>query len=267
MATKKNQTNSLQTTVTILKDKATQLNKELLIASDELVEGSIATGERIQDLMAKVLKNGTTLLEKQQELTFDTIEALLGQYKTGNMKFKKLLGFDKYAARKAKAKKQVTKAVNKKRQQLKAKATSSIDGILPTSIKEDKPVTKKTTQSKRTAKKRKVVTKTTATVRKTTSKVKKGAANDFTIIEGIGPKIAGLLNKGGIKTYKQLAKTDVKKVKEILAKAGKRYNAHDPTTWGQQAELAAAGKWEVLQAWKNRLKGGTSSSAKRVVIV
>lgn len=261
MATKKNQTTTLQNTVTLIKDKATQLNEELLIASDELVEGSIATGERIQDLMTKVLKNGTTLLEKQQELTFDTIEAILGQYKTSNMKFRKLLGFDKYTARKAK--KQRRKAVTKKKQPLKAKATASVEDILATTGK----VTKPTTKSKRVIKKRTATVKTTASKRKTTAKRKTGATTDLTIIEGIGPKIADLLNKGGIKTYKQLAKADVKKVKGILAKAGKRYNAHDPTTWGQQAELAAAGKWEVLAAWKKRMKGGRSSSAKRVVVV
>jgi len=262
MATKKNKTNSLQNTVTIIKDKANQLNEELIIASDELVEGSIATGERIQDLMTKVLKNGTTILEKQQELTFDTIEALIGQYKTGNMKFRKLLGFDKYTARKAKAKKIVRKAVNKKKNQLKTKATSSVEEVLATSNKKVKPAAKKATKSKRTA-----TVKTTAPKRKTVTTRKTNTPNDLTLIEGIGPKIAALLMKGGIKTYKQLAKADVRKVKEILAKAGKRYNAHDPTTWGQQAELAAAGKWEVLEAWKKRMKGGKSSSSKRVVVV
>ena len=266
MATKKNQTTALQDTVTILKDKATQLNEELLMASDELVEGSIATGERIQDLMARVLKNGTVLLEKQQELTIDTIEALIGQYKTGNMKFRKLLGFDKYTARKAKAKKRVQKVVNKKKQQLKAKATSSVEGILGATQLEEKPIAKKTTKSKRKATKRATTAKTTTTKRRTVSR-KTTAANDLTIIEGIGPKIAELLKKDGIKTYKQLAKADIKKVKSILAKAGKRYNAHDPSTWGQQAELAAAGKWEVLEVWKKRMKGGKSSSTKRVVVV
>jgi len=256
MATKKNQTTQLQKTVTVLKEKATQLNEELLIASDELIDGSITTGEKVQDMMAKALKNGTFLLGKQQELALDTIETLIGQYKTGNVKFRKLLGFDKYTARKAKAKKNLTKAVNKKKGQIKAKTTSTIEAILA----DDKPVVKKTNKKKSTTKK----AKATRRAKTATSKI---TNTDLTVIEGIGPKIASILNKAGIKTFDQLAKKEVAELKEILAKAGKRYNAHDPTTWGQQAELAAAGKWEVLKAWKNRLKGGVSDSGKRVVVL
>lgn len=262
MATKKNQTSTLQNTVIILKEKAVQINEELLIATDELVDGSLTTGAKVQDIMAKVLKNGTFLLGKQQDLAFDTIEALLGQYKSGNVKFRKLLGFDKYTARKVKAKNSIKKAINKKKKQVKAK-TSKVK--VPTFVATDDTVVATTaTPKKRKATKKAIAKKSVSTRRKKTTQSKKV---DLTIIEGIGPKIAAILNKAGIKTFDQLAKAELVKVKEILAKAGKRYKAHDPTTWGQQAELAAAGKWEVLQAWKNRLKGGKSNSGKRVVIL
>ena len=82
------------------------------------------------------------------------------------------------------------------------------------------------------------------------------STDDLTKIEGIGPKIASLLNDAGIMTFANLAATDASKVKEILAAAGSRFTMHDPTTWGDQAQLAAEGKWEQLQKWQDILDGG-----------
>ncbi len=80
--------------------------------------------------------------------------------------------------------------------------------------------------------------------------------DDLKKIEGIGPKIAELLNNAGISTFAVLATTDTAKIKEILAAAGNRYKSHDPTTWPAQAEMAAAGEWEKLEAWQDELDGG-----------
>jgi predicted flap endonuclease-1-like 5' DNA nuclease len=78
--------------------------------------------------------------------------------------------------------------------------------------------------------------------------------DDLVIIEGIGPKIAALLNDAGIATFAQLAGTDTSHLKEILNAAGLRVN--DPTTWPEQARLAAAGDQEGLQKLQETLKGG-----------
>lgn len=75
-------------------------------------------------------------------------------------------------------------------------------------------------------------------------------------IEGIGPKIEALLNEAEIKHFYTLSQTEVPKLREILIAAGDRYKMHDPTTWPQQAELAAKGDWEKLLAWQDELKGG-----------
>lgn len=80
-------------------------------------------------------------------------------------------------------------------------------------------------------------------------------ADDLQVIEGIGPKISGLLQAAGITTFAQLAATDVSRLREILAQAGLSALA-DPTTWPEQASLAAAGKWDELQALQDALKGG-----------
>ncbi|MFN3852393.1 MAG: DivIVA domain-containing protein [Spirosomataceae bacterium] len=80
--------------------------------------------------------------------------------------------------------------------------------------------------------------------------------DDLTIIEGIGPKIADLLNDNNIITFADLAKTPPFKVKEMLENAGSHYAMHDPSTWTEQALLAATGRFDELEALKDRLIGG-----------
>ncbi|MEO1436612.1 MAG: 50S ribosomal protein L27 [Bacteroidota bacterium] len=81
-------------------------------------------------------------------------------------------------------------------------------------------------------------------------------ADDLKKIEGIGPKIAELLSNAGISTFGQLAAASVDQLKEILSNAGNRYAAHNPSTWPQQAELAAKGEWDALKKWQDELDGG-----------
>jgi len=80
------------------------------------------------------------------------------------------------------------------------------------------------------------------------------AADDLTLIEGIGPKISGVLNSAGITTFNQLAATDTARLQEILDQNELRLA--DPQTWPEQAGLAAAGDKEGLEALQERLKGG-----------
>jgi large subunit ribosomal protein L27 len=83
-----------------------------------------------------------------------------------------------------------------------------------------------------------------------------GKADDLKKVEGIGPKIEQLLHDKGILTFNDLAAASVDDVRAILAEAGPRYTIHDPGTWGKQAEMAAAGKWDELKAWQKELDGG-----------
>ena len=80
--------------------------------------------------------------------------------------------------------------------------------------------------------------------------------DDLKIVEGIGPKIEGLLNNEGILTFAQLAVTTTERIKEILDAAGPRFQMHDPTTWPQQSALARDGKWDELKAWQDELNKG-----------
>ncbi len=76
-------------------------------------------------------------------------------------------------------------------------------------------------------------------------------------IEGIGPKIAGVLRAAGIQTFAQLSETSAEAIQHILQEADSSLlQLADPTTWPKQARLAAAGKWEALERLQARLKGG-----------
>ncbi|HKK40679.1 MAG TPA: 50S ribosomal protein L21 [Cryomorphaceae bacterium] len=81
-------------------------------------------------------------------------------------------------------------------------------------------------------------------------------ADDLTKVEGIGPKIAELLNSSGIKSYKDLANTSVEKLNELLSEEGGAYASHNPETWPEQAQLAADGKFDELKEWQDKLEGG-----------
>ena len=80
--------------------------------------------------------------------------------------------------------------------------------------------------------------------------------DDLTKIEGIGPKIKGLLNDDDIWSFNQLSETSVKQIQGILDKAGPRYRVHNPGNWPKQAKLAAQDDWEELKKLQNSLKGG-----------
>jgi large subunit ribosomal protein L27 len=81
-------------------------------------------------------------------------------------------------------------------------------------------------------------------------------ADDLKKIEGIGPKIAEIFNQAGISSYAELAASPQDKLKEILTEAGSRYASRNPSTWPQQAQLAADGKWNELKELQDKLKGG-----------
>jgi predicted flap endonuclease-1-like 5' DNA nuclease len=82
--------------------------------------------------------------------------------------------------------------------------------------------------------------------------------DDLTMIEGIGPKIAASLKAHGIRTFAQLAHTDVERLQAILAEGGPAFKLAAPAveSWPEQARLAADGAWDQLHALKDTLKAG-----------
>ncbi|MFZ4634179.1 MAG: helix-hairpin-helix domain-containing protein [Saprospiraceae bacterium] len=83
-----------------------------------------------------------------------------------------------------------------------------------------------------------------------------GTKDDLKKIEGVGPKIAQILNEAGILTFAQLADKTAEQIKDILEEAGPRYNIHNPSSWPAQAKFAAEGKWEELKEYQEILIGG-----------
>ncbi|MBK8490636.1 MAG: hypothetical protein IPL49_06990 [Saprospirales bacterium] len=81
-------------------------------------------------------------------------------------------------------------------------------------------------------------------------------AESLQVVEGIGPKIETLLNEAGISSLQDLADAKGDHLQEILSSAGERFRLHDPSTWPEQARLAAAGEWEQLNTFKEYLNGG-----------
>jgi large subunit ribosomal protein L30 len=79
--------------------------------------------------------------------------------------------------------------------------------------------------------------------------------DDITRIEGIGPKIAEVLRDAGIATFAQLAATSADQLRAIL-QPQPRLRMADPTTWPEQARLAAAGQWEEFNQLTSQLRGG-----------
>lgn len=87
--------------------------------------------------------------------------------------------------------------------------------------------------------------------------LKKQKKQDLKIIEWIWPKIEILLNKNWIYSYKNLANSEVSKLKQILEKANKRYlKLHNPTTWPKQAQLANLWDFEKLKEYQDKLVKG-----------
>ena len=80
--------------------------------------------------------------------------------------------------------------------------------------------------------------------------------DDLTKVEGIGKKIELLLYKSKISSYKQLSKSTIANLKEILDAAGSKFAMHNPGSWPKQAKLAAEGKWDDLELLQKHLKGG-----------
>jgi len=85
---------------------------------------------------------------------------------------------------------------------------------------------------------------------------KESGKDDLKMIEGIGPKTEALLNEAGIKSFEDLKNTDVDELKGILSEGGFSLDIVKPDTWGQQASLAADGKWDEFYRLQEQIVAG-----------
>ncbi len=84
---------------------------------------------------------------------------------------------------------------------------------------------------------------------------KKSDGDDFTKIEGIGPKMADALHVAGITTFAQLANSSQEELRGAIEKAGMRLAPSVPT-WAKQAKFAVDGDWDGLKKYQDYLVAG-----------
>jgi predicted flap endonuclease-1-like 5' DNA nuclease len=79
---------------------------------------------------------------------------------------------------------------------------------------------------------------------------------DIEVVEGIGPRIAELLRARGLGSFGALAQASPGTLREILDDNGPAYRIADPSTWPEQARLAADGRWDELRSLQDSLTAG-----------
>jgi predicted flap endonuclease-1-like 5' DNA nuclease len=83
----------------------------------------------------------------------------------------------------------------------------------------------------------------------------KAMQDDLSFLAGIGPKVSAVLRLAGITSFSRLASTDVNRIREVLeAENPNLLRLTDPSTWAEQARMAADGDWEALSTLQNDLK-------------
>ncbi|NCT67517.1 MAG: hypothetical protein GXC76_07730 [Rhodanobacteraceae bacterium] len=80
-------------------------------------------------------------------------------------------------------------------------------------------------------------------------------ADDLTVIEGIGPRIHDLLRANGIDGFAQVARLHPDDLLDLLERGGPNFRLADPSTWPQQAALAAENRWKELKELQRQLIG------------
>ena len=83
---------------------------------------------------------------------------------------------------------------------------------------------------------------------------------DFRILEGIGPKVTAILHDNGIVAFRDLAAKSADELKALMT--ANRQFLVNPTTWARQAQLAADGKMDELEALKAELYKGKEKKEK-----
>ncbi len=84
------------------------------------------------------------------------------------------------------------------------------------------------------------------------SRIKSGHLYDkLADIEGVGPIIEKMLYDAGIRSFEELAVTDVARLRQIVNDP-----MIDPESWPQQAKYLAAGDLTGLEAYQRQLHGG-----------
>ena len=149
-----------------------KLNAEALKTTEELIDGTVETGAKWQNLYAKSLKKSEPIISKNINIAFDTVETVVDQYQKSSKRVLALFGWDvkevKKATQKAvstarKATKPATKrasSIAKKASTTAAKATNTAKKAVSAIKVEAKTTTKPVAKNVK-----KTATKTVATAK------------------------------------------------------------------------------------------------------
>jgi predicted flap endonuclease-1-like 5' DNA nuclease len=89
------------------------------------------------------------------------------------------------------------------------------------------------------------------------------SSDNLQIIEGIGPKMDEVLKSAGINSWKELAGKTSSQLRTTLDNVdAAKFKIIDPSTWSDQAQLAANGRWEELIALQKTLDTGKTNAIK-----
>ncbi len=86
-----------------------------------------------------------------------------------------------------------------------------------------------------------------------------GPADDLTVVEGIGPKMAAALRAAGIDTFARLARASETELRAAIEAAGMRF-APSMRTWAAQAAYAMRGEWDALKQYQKQLVAGRKAN-------
>ena len=67
-----------------------EVNEYTQQVATDLIDGALETGEKWQGIASKAVKGGLKLADKQQEMVFETLEAVKEQVNKGTARFRKL---------------------------------------------------------------------------------------------------------------------------------------------------------------------------------
>lgn len=152
---------------------------------------------------------------------------------------------------------QANLAANNRWPALKALQDVLIGGVYPDASKSGSSATSGSSSTAKSSKAKAVAALDISAAKEAGFIVRqKNGQDDFTLIEGVGPKINELIHADGIHTFTELAETKVERIQGILEKAGSRYSLANPGTWPAQSDMAASNRWKDLKAWQDELDGG-----------
>lgn len=277
MTTKTPTIKKLENARSFVMKTAKTAHNTILGTTEEFIEGSINTAEKVQKLTAKTIKKTEPIVEKQVDIMFDAAEEVFVQIEKGSERFQKLLGITdqvtkvkkyvsksvkmtsktlednyEYVAKNAKevaAKvedkfEDITKTVKQNAKATVEKVEGTLEDISKTvktsSTKAEKTVVKTTAKAKKDTKVTVKAVKKTA--KKAVAEVKAIAEVTLNDIKGVGPKMQETLKAAGINNVADLANANAKELNEVLANANPRYKSFDPAPWIADAKIAVEAK-------------------------